>query len=143
MWSKQRNIVYEFPTFDLSGQDVEAHYDKDSRIIARVRDWLNAGQDDVNPPPRANGIQADDQNSLIASPSLIETETLDGLCCARRDETRRGDDGRRRGAGEGSRRRARGRHAGAQDAERPAEAIDTSWSLAALAISAIISGVGP
>jgi hypothetical protein len=68
---------YDITASDLSGQDIEAHHDRDDEVIARVRDWLNAGHDGVKPLPGANAIQADYQNYRLAVPSLIEAESLD------------------------------------------------------------------
>ena len=49
---------YDITASDLSGQDIEAHHDSELQIIARVRDWLNAGRPGERPLPGAETIQA-------------------------------------------------------------------------------------
>jgi hypothetical protein len=68
---------YDVTTSDLSGQDIEAHYDNQSDIIARVRDWLNAGREGERPLPGSDVIQAGYLAYLNALPELITADGLD------------------------------------------------------------------
>ena len=70
---------YDITTSDLSGQDIEAHHDSESEVIARVRDWLNAGRDGERPLPGAQTIQASYSAFLRMSPAIIAAEGLDAL----------------------------------------------------------------
>jgi len=68
---------YDITTSDISGQDIEAHHNSESEIIARVRDWLNAGRQDHKPLPGADAVEKDYRTYLKIVPTIIETETLD------------------------------------------------------------------
>jgi len=68
---------YDITTSDLSGQDIEAHGDSESTMIAKVRDWLNAGHDGPEPLPGADSIEADYRAYLELVPAIIEEARLD------------------------------------------------------------------
>jgi len=68
---------YDITVSDLSGQDIAAHHDSEFEMIARVRDWLNAGRDGSAPLPGAAAIRTDHENYLLAVSSLIEAANLD------------------------------------------------------------------
>ncbi len=68
---------YDITTSDLSGQDIEAHNDREADVIARVRDWLNSGRIGPKPLPGADAIQADYATYLNIVPDLIAAEKLD------------------------------------------------------------------
>lgn len=68
---------YDVTASDLSGQDIEAHGGKDARIIAKVRDWLNAGNQGDRPLPGPAAIQADYAAYRKIVPALIAAEKLD------------------------------------------------------------------
>lgn len=66
---------YDITTSDISGQDIEAHHNSESEIIARVRDWLSAGTS--KPLAGAAAIQADYKTYLSIVPAIIEDRQLD------------------------------------------------------------------
>jgi len=68
---------YDITVYDLSGQDIAAHHDSEFEMIARVRDWLNAGRDGSAPLPGAAAIRTDHENDRLAVSSLIEAANLD------------------------------------------------------------------
>jgi hypothetical protein len=68
---------YDVTTSDLSGQDIEAHHDNQSDIIARVREWLNAEREGERPLPGSDVIQAGYLAYLNAVPELITADGLD------------------------------------------------------------------
>jgi hypothetical protein len=68
---------YDITASDLSGQDIEAHGDNESTMIAKVRDWLNAGHDGPFPLPGADAIEGDYRAYLDRVPSIIEEAKLD------------------------------------------------------------------
>jgi hypothetical protein len=68
---------YDITTSDLSGQDIEAHNGREADVIARVRDWLNAGRFGRKPLPGADAIQSDYATYLKIVADLITAEKLD------------------------------------------------------------------
>jgi hypothetical protein len=68
---------YDITTSDISGQDIEAHHNSESEIIARVRDWLNAGHKHSKPLPGADAVESDYRTYLKIVPNIIKTEKLD------------------------------------------------------------------
>ena len=66
---------YDITTSDISGQDIEAHHNSETEIIARVRDWLSAGAHE--PLAGAAAIQADYETYLHIVPAIIEDQKLD------------------------------------------------------------------
>jgi hypothetical protein len=74
---KSEQHRYDITTSDLSGQDIEAHHDKEAEIIARVRDWLNAGRAGERPLPGAAVVQASYATYLKGLPDMIASEGLD------------------------------------------------------------------
>jgi hypothetical protein len=68
---------YDVTTSDLSGQDIEAHQNSEAGIIARVRDWLNAGRQGERPLPGSETIQARYAAYLEVAPAIIAAERLD------------------------------------------------------------------
>jgi hypothetical protein len=68
---------YDVTTSDISGQDIEAHHDREAEIIGRVRDWLNAEHDADAPLPGAAAIHAQYLAYLKIAPTLIASAQLD------------------------------------------------------------------
>ncbi len=68
---------YDVTTSDLSGQDLGAHHDNLPEIIARVRDWLNAGKEGNRPLLGGEVIHASHLAYLEVVPRLIAAEGLD------------------------------------------------------------------
>lgn len=68
---------YDITASDLSGQDIEAHGDSESQIIANVRDWLNAGHDGPDRLPGAAAIEADYRAYLDRVADFIAEARLD------------------------------------------------------------------
>ncbi len=70
---------YDITMSDISGQDIEPHHDNEQEIIARVRDWLNAGRSGEEPLPGAASIQNGYAAYLTVVPQIIATAALDPL----------------------------------------------------------------
>ena len=68
---------YDQTLSDISGQDIEAHGNDPDRVIARVRDWLNAHDPDGDPLPGAKALADDYAAYRTLAADIITTSRLD------------------------------------------------------------------